>query len=72
MRLRVVVVMRAMACTCSAVLGAARPLCCSARAWKRIFWLADAQPSVLMPATTPAGHSVWVLRRVCTSPLGSA
>ena len=34
-------------------------------------WRTDTQPSVLMPAMTDEGHSTEVLRKVCTSPLGS-
>jgi hypothetical protein len=44
----------------------------SASAWKRIFWLAETQPSVRSPAMTLAGHSGVTLRKVCTSPPGSA
>ena len=72
MRLRVVVVTRATACTATGTSASGLPSRPRASAWKRTFCAADTQPSVLMPATTPAGHSVCVLRSVCTSPLGSA
>ena len=63
---------RAVAFTSSGTLAAGLPSGCSASAWKPIFWLAETQPSVLMPATTPAGQTVCTLRSVWTSPFGSA
>ncbi len=71
MRLRLVVVTRAVARTSSGTPAWALPSSDRASAWKRTRAPLEAQPSVLMPAITPAGHSGCVLRRVCTSPLGS-
>jgi hypothetical protein len=72
MRFRLVVTMRATALTSSDTPLWALPFKSSASAWNLIFCPLDTQPSVLMPATTLAGQSVFTLRRVCTSPLGSA
>ncbi|MCY1553134.1 hypothetical protein D9M68_895870 [compost metagenome] len=72
MRFRLVVTMWASAFTSIATPAAGLPVRSSASAWNRIFWLADTQPSVLMPATTFAGQTVETLRSVCTSPFGSA
>ena len=72
MRLRAEVVTRAMACTDSGTPACGLPSSASASAWKRTRLPLEAQPSVFTPATTAAGHRVWVLRRVCTSPFGSA
>ena len=72
MRLRLVVVMRATAFTSSGTPACGWPVRFSARACSFTDWLAETQPSVLMPGMTPAGHSVVVPRRVWISPFGSA
>ena len=72
MRLRLVSVVRAMARTSSGTPALGLPSRSSASACTCADWLTEAQLSVLMPASTAAGHSVRVPRRVCSSPLGSA
>jgi hypothetical protein len=71
MRLRLVVVMRATAFTLHLHAGLRLPARSSASAWNLSFLSVETQPSVLRPAMTEAGHSVCVLRIVCTSPFGS-
>ena len=71
MRLRALVTTRAVARTSKAIPSCGLPLRSKASAWNLICLPLESQSSVLMPANTAAGHKVRVLRRVCTSPLGS-
>ncbi|MCY1357001.1 hypothetical protein D3C81_1431680 [compost metagenome] len=64
--------MRARALSLTGASATGLPLRSSTTPCTASFCFTETQPSVRMPATTPAGHSGTVWRSVWISPLGSA